>query len=303
MNKKLRTLCVLLSGCLWGTTGLFVRELTNFGYSIWQIVAARALTTLVIFVLVALLFDRRAFRVRLRDLWIFAGMGLISVVVFNWCYFTCMNSCSLPVAATLMYTSPVFAILLAALLFRERINLRVVLAMLAAILGCVIVSGLWRADIRATPLGVILGLCSGLFYALYSIFSRIAFRRYSPLTANLYAFVFASIGALALAGPADFIDVLKNTASIPYALGVGVMTAALPYWLFSYGLQTMQISTANVLVMDEIVVVTLLSVFVYHESIKWYTAVGMALVLAAVILLTLPKKAKKAVQNGTEQTS
>ena len=40
------------------------------------------------------------------------------------------------------------------------------------------------------------GLASGIGYALYSIFSKLALRRYNTLTITAYTFYFAAIAAL-----------------------------------------------------------------------------------------------------------
>ena len=45
------------------------------------------------------------------------------------------------------------------------------------------------------------GLASGIGYALYSIFSKLALRRYNTLTITAYTFYFAAIAALPMAEP------------------------------------------------------------------------------------------------------
>ena len=52
-----------------------------------------------------------------------------SWVFFTWCYFSCQEQCSLAVAAILLYTSPAFVVLLSALLWRDKITKRKLLAL------------------------------------------------------------------------------------------------------------------------------------------------------------------------------
>ena len=65
---------------------------------------------LVLVGLYLLIFARDKLRVRLRDLWCFAGTGIVSLLLFSWCYFSGMQEASLSVMAVLLYTSPAFIV-------------------------------------------------------------------------------------------------------------------------------------------------------------------------------------------------
>ncbi len=292
MKKWSGVAAVVAAGLLWGTVGYFRRMLDTFGFSAMQIVAVRTLTAFCVLALYALIRNRKAFRIRIKDAWLFFGTGIVSVLLFNWCYFTCMSYASLPVAAVLMYTSPVFAALLSALLFRESITALKVVAMCIAVGGSVLATGVWESGAAITPAVLALGLSSGLLYALYSVFSHIAIKRYGygALTINLYTFLFAAVGAWLLADPVHLAGKLFNLSTLPYVLGVGVLTAALPYLLFTYGLTQMEVGRANILVMVELCSVTLVSRFLFHEQLRWYSYVGILLVLAAIAVLSLSRK-------------
>ena len=58
------------------------------------------------------LFRRDLLKVRAKDLWIFVGGGMASIILFNYCYFQTIQRASLSTAAILLYTSPVFVLLL-----------------------------------------------------------------------------------------------------------------------------------------------------------------------------------------------
>ena len=74
--------------------------------------------------LVLAVWKREAFRVQGKHLGWFFGTGVVSVVFFTWCYFSCQEQCSSAVAAILLYTSPPFVVLLSALLWRDKITKR-----------------------------------------------------------------------------------------------------------------------------------------------------------------------------------
>ena len=88
MSKAKATICVLVAGALWGCISLFVRELSAAGLSYMDIAAVRVMVSAVGMLIVVLVVDRSLLRIRLRDIWLFVGTGIISLTLFNLCYFT-----------------------------------------------------------------------------------------------------------------------------------------------------------------------------------------------------------------------
>ena len=115
--KKVAPFLVLLAGCCWATLGVFVRHLTEIGLGSLQIVEVRAVFTVVCMFGFLAVFRRDMLRVKVKDLWCFAGGGLISVIMFSYCYFQAIQRASLSMAAILLYTAPVFVLLMSVPLF------------------------------------------------------------------------------------------------------------------------------------------------------------------------------------------
>ena len=99
-------LYIITAAVCWGLIGLFVRTLATHGFNSMQIVALRSLAAAICVTLPLLRSGRAALRIRLRDLGLFAGTGICSLVFFNYCYFNAMQQTSLAVAALLLYTAP-----------------------------------------------------------------------------------------------------------------------------------------------------------------------------------------------------
>ena len=171
--KKLAPFLVILAGCLWGTMGIFVRHLNAIGLEAMEIVEARAVLTAVSMFAALMVFRRDLLRVNIRDLWVFAGGGIVSVILFNFCYFQTIQRASLSTAAILLYTSPVFVLLLSVPLFGEKLTKKKILCLMLAITGCALASGL-AGGMALSPMTLLFGLGSGFGYGLYSIFSRFA---------------------------------------------------------------------------------------------------------------------------------
>ena len=285
MAKKRYTAAVIAAGTLWGFMGFFRRTLDTMGLSASNCIAVRCIVAAILFAITMLIADRKAFKIKLRDAWCFVGCGIVSLLVFGLCYFKAMDYMSLSNAAILLYTAPCFVIIISAVLFKEKITPKKIAAMLMAFAGCCLVSGIGTGD-EISAIGLVLGLCSGLCYALYSIFSRFAINRgYSTFTINFYSCLLAGIGATAVGGT-DFISLISLTPSnLLFAVATGLVTCFLPYLLYTYGLIGIENGKASIMASIEPVVATLCGVFIYNEGLTVMSTVGILLVLSAIVLL------------------
>ena len=289
-NKGL--VAVIAAGTFWGTMGFFARNLYAVGFGPLEVAQTRITTGLLLVGIYILLFNRNNFKVKLKDIWCFLGTGIVSLLLFSTCYFSALNYTSLAVAAILLYTAPFFVMLLSLILFKEKMNGKKVLALLLAFSGCVLVSGV-GADTAFSWKGITLGIGSGFFYALYSIFGRYAINRgYGAWTMTFYTFLFCSIGCAFLSDWQVIGSALGNSDTVLWILGLGLVTAFLPYVLYSMGLESMESSKASILASVEPVVSALFGVFVFREVLSVWGILGIAMVLGAIIVLNVKKKTK-----------
>ena len=289
---------VLGAGVLWGVINLFVRTLSAEGLSALQISMVRMIVSAAVVWGGLLLLDRKRLRVRVRDLWMFAGTGIVSIVLFNVFYFDTMISGQASVAVVLLYTSPVFVMLLSALLFRERITARRLAALILTVAGCAAVAGLFSdgnfpagSTAVISPRILLTGLASGLFYALYTIFGRVALRYYDSLTVTAYTFLFGTAGSVVFGHP---VGAGRTFAAHPYligfGIGIGVICTVLPYFLYTWGLARMPSGKAAILVAVEPLVGAVLGMTVFGEDHSLPKLIGIALILASILLLGTEKQ-------------
>ena len=285
MSRSKATACVLVAGALWGCISLFVRQLDAAGLAAIDITGVRMVVGAVGMLVVLLVVDRSRLRIRLRDIWLFAGMGIVSITLFNICYFTCMTISEASVAVVLLYTSPIFVMLMSALFFKERVTPRKIAALAITFLGCALVAGVLGGAVRLTPFALAAGIASGFFYATYSIFGRVALARYDTLTITFYAFVFGAIACLLVGDPAATVHLAASDPSmVGWYLGLGVVCTIAPYLLYTAGLKHLETSKAAIFATVEPLVGALLGIFAYGESAGPLKVAGMACILAAVLL-------------------
>ena len=283
MKDKLKYLYVFAAGSLWGIISLFLKPMLNLGFSQIQTVTLRCLVAAAVLGVYMLIKDKGLFRFKLRDIWCFLGTELVSLMFFSICYFYSMTYNGVCVAVILLYTSPVFVMLLSLPLFKEKITYKKLIAVVLTVAGCVFVSGAAGGQ-SIGFVGIVLGICSGLGYALYSIFSRYALQRnYNSMTISFYTFLFCGLGCLPFASPVSMALSLSPKAVL-YSLGLGVVCCVMPYILYTKGLEYVDNTRASVIVAVEPVVASLIGVFVYNESVTAVKLLGVALVLSAVVI-------------------
>ena len=278
---------ILLAGCFWGSMGIFVRRLTDYGFSSIQIVAIRVTLAALIFCILLLIRDPAGFRISVKDIPLFLGLGFGSILFFTVCYFTAITMMPLSTAAILLYTSPIWIMLMSVLFFREKLTGRKLLALALAFAGCVLVSGV-SGEGMTLP-GLLVGLGSGIGYGLYSILGTVALRRYSPYTVTTYTFAFAALGAWLICRPADMLAKFAAAPNLPglvfFCVLTALVTAVIPFLAYTLGLRTVEASRAGILATVEPLVATLIGVAVFSEPLTLLSGLGILLILAAVVLL------------------
>lgn len=289
-KKNTGSALIIIAAVFWGLMGLFVRSFSELGFASGHVAALRLGVGALIFIPVMLLKDKRLLCIRLRDLPLFLALGICSLTFFTICYFHAIELMPLSTAAILLYTSPIWVMLMSALLFKERLTGKKLCALAMAFGGCVLVSGVSDGALGLKAL--LCGLGAGFGYALYSILGALALRRYEPLTVTFYGFLFGSLGCLAVSGPAELFAIMAAAPGlrllwlIPTA---ALVSAVIPYLCYTQGLKTVEAGKASIIATVEPVVATLLGILLYGEPLSLLAALGIVLVLAAIVLLNTGK--------------
>lgn len=288
MRQARYTLSVIAAGVLWGIISIFIKALNAGSLSPLQILQLRTLIASVVMGLFLFFTNKKLLCFEFKDIWMFIGTGVISLTFFSLCYFQTIIESGASVAVILLYTSPIFVILMSLVLFRERITAVKLTALVMTFVGCILVSGLGRDGGGITLKGFIIGLGSGLGYALYSIFSRYALKKYHVLTIIFYTFLFSGISIIPFSG-LGMNSSLFQPQILLYGTGIAVFCTVLPYLFYTYGMTRLETGKAAILVTVEPLVGTLVGCCLYGEPMTVVKAFGILLTFGAVILLGLKK--------------
>lgn len=284
--KQKAVLSVILAGILWGIISFFIKGLSAAGFDSMQISCVRMITASVIFTVIIAIISPEKLKVKIKNLPVFIGTGIVSIVLFNCCYFYTIIKSQASVAVVLLYTSPVFVMILSAVIFKERITVKKIIALILTLCGSICVAGLLGGGYRITPIVLLTGLGSGLFYALYTIFGRFALEKYDTVTVTVYTFIFAALGSLPIGKLNKTVEIItSNPKIILYCIGVGIICTVLPYFLYTWGLQRMESGKAAIFVAVEPVVGAVVGMTFYNEPYNFLKILGMVFIVGSIILL------------------
>jgi len=288
VSERAGYLRITIAAVLWGSIGIAGRAAFAQGVVPLEAAFLRAALAFVVISTVVLATDRTLFRIAGGDLPLFVAFGLVSIAAFFFVYLYAISRTTVATAAILLYTAPVFVILLSALVFHEPLTRRKLAAVILAFAGCVlVVRGYDPQSLRLNLAGVLAGLASGFTYAMYSIFGKTALRRYPPITTLTYALGFGTVilgmaavggGAVRLAHP------LTAWSSLVY---LAVVTTLVAQWLYLAGLAPLEAGRASVAATLEPVVAAALGYLVLRERLELWQVLGGMLVLSAVVLVRL----------------
>lgn len=278
---------VIIAGISWGHISIFIRQFNKASLDSWDIMFYRSWVSAFMLFIYFILVDRNLLKFELKDIWMFFGTGIFSLTFFSFCYFNSIIALGTSVAVVLLYTSPIFVLVMSIIFFKEKINRNKLIAVAMTFAGCVLVTGIIGGGSGETISagGIIIGLGAGFGYALYSIFAGFAMKKYSSLTITFYTFLFSGISVFFIKNPIEIIG-RTDIRLAPYIIGIAFVCTVLPYITYTAGMKQMDISKAAVLVTVEPLVGALIGIFVWKEPAGVFKIIGIILILSAVVMLS-----------------
>ena len=271
----------------WATLGLFYSALARAYQMPPQTIAFfRALFGLVALLIALGSFRRDLLRVDRRDLPLFILQGVLGIAAFFTIYAHAIQSAGMSVAAVLMYTAPVWVTLYGWRFLGEGLDGVKVVALAGTLLGAGLVAQVYDPSrLRVGMAGVLLGLGSGICYACYSVFNKLAVRRHSPWTVLTLSFA-CGLPLLALTQrPADVWRVLRIPEAVLWLVAMTVGPTLGAGLLYAAGLTYLPASVASIVVAFEPVMASVLAFLVLGERLVPGQVVGAAAIIASIVLL------------------
>lgn len=276
---------VIIAAALWGITGPLAKYAFSFGVEPLEIAFWRCIIPFVPFAFQAIRGGN--LRIDKGDRLPVFSFGLICVAAFYGLYQLAIQAGGAAMACVLMYTAPAWVAIMAALFLGEKMTPAKVAAVIATLAGVAGVSGIFSGDGQAnlSVTAIILGLASGVTYAMYYIFGKRLMPRYT--TPQLF-FYGLPVGAILLFPMVEFHD--KTPGAWAAIFAVCILSTYLAYSFYYAGLKHLEATRAAIAGTMEPVVASSLAFIWWGESFSTMGYMGSALILGAVILIIMDGK-------------
>lgn len=223
--------------------------------------------------------------------WVIVAIGAIGVLAYQPTFFAGTRVNGVAVGTVIaLGSAPIVTGILDALIRRRMPSPRWGIATTIALVGVILVSGLvgGGGSSEVGPLGILASLAAGASYALYALASKLLLDRGWSFQAAMGA-VFgvaavASLPILLASSPAW----LLTPTGLALALWLGIVTTAIAYLLFGWGLRRLAPTTVATLTLAEPLGATLLGVWVLHEQLTVVSAIGLVVLAAGLVVLSVP---------------
>lgn len=277
-------LLIMAAAILWGTTGTS-QALAPVGVTPLSIGSVRLLLGSLALLVLALF--RNGFRQ--RHTWEFGTVFIagIAIAAYQVTFFAGVKLAGVAVGTIVgIGSAPIFGALLGHFFEQETLGKRWFLATTISLSGVVLLGAAGKTSLYLDLRGVLLALAAGFSYAVYTLSNKRLLRQHQPDEVMAFSF---GLGALLLL-PLFFTSPMAWLASprgMLVAGHLGLIATGLSYALFGRGLKSVPVSTTTTLTLAEPLTAALLGVLVVGERLPPIALIGIALIAAGLLMLTV----------------
>lgn len=283
---KTGILAVSLGSILLGSIGIFVR----FASSNLQPMIQTFGRIFVAFLLISFLnlvtnrIKTDTLAIKKSHLLFFFLNGLVGFSVLSSAFTLSVLYTSITNTYFLLYTSPVFAIILSAIFLKEKITGHILISILIGLVGLVFL--LNPTNLMQNLVGNFFGLLTGISLGSYFVITGYLGKSYSSSTITFWTQLFGSLGLFPLIfifdKPSNFSFVLTDWLPV---LGAGVVVLA-GYLLLNYGLRKIKASVGSILSLFEPLSSIVYGLIFFSEKPSTSTIIGATFIVGSIVYLT-----------------
>jgi drug/metabolite transporter, DME family len=226
-----------------------------------------------------------------RDLVHTVVLGILGVAASNYFYYLSIQKTNVATAIILQYTAPVWVLLYMVARRRQKPTVQRVSAVALALLGIVLAVGIFGpGGLKTNPQGVIAAMLASFSFAFYNIGGHTILARYDRWKVLLYTLASAAAFWLLVNPPWRVAAIHYGLLEWTFLVVFAMMSVLLPFSCYFAGLQHLDATRAIVASCTEPIFSIVIAAIVLGELMRPIQAVGIALVLSAIILVQLPER-------------
>jgi drug/metabolite transporter (DMT)-like permease len=221
----------------------------------------------------------------IKKLFISAMFG----VAFNMLLFFKGLSITTPInGAVLMMNTPIFVVVFAALLLKEKLSVTKITGILIAAAGAIMLMGGSKFNFSTeTVLGDILVSLNAIIYAFYLVYAKSLMKKYHPLTVTLWSFFFGLFLVMPF-GAIDFMDIQWATFTPGIWAAIAFVTVGstfITYVLNAYALRHATSSLVGSYIYLQPVLAVFIALISGKDALTWVKALDILIIFVGVLLV------------------
>jgi len=269
------------------------------------LILAQSRSTIALLILAPLLLVRQRSTLSVRKSHVaqFFLLGILGLCGANYFYYFAIQKTSVATAIVLQYVAPVWVLLYMLARGRQRPTLMRVSGVLLAVIGCAFAVGEiaargsfpWLAisAVHFNKVGVIAAELAAITFAFYNVYGQHLLQLYHRWTVLVYSLLGASVFWIVVNPPWKIAAQHYSAGQWLFMLVFAVGSMLIPFALYFTGLQYLDPTRAVVTACLEPVWAILLTALILGEWVSPMQLLGIAIVLAAVILIQRPDRAAR----------
>lgn len=284
------TFLTLVAGTAWGISGVSGQYLIGRGMSVEMITSLRLLISGIVLLVIAKWRIPKDFARMINDKKSLAGIivfGLLGLVLNQLAYLKAVGYTNAGTATVLQYLCPVLVLAYTCLRARQRPTLVEVFSILLAIGGTFLIATHGQlSDLAVTPVGLFWGIFSAFTYAIYIILPVNLIREYGSLLVMGFGMLAGGI-LLSLRFQIWKESLVLDGGNLLGLFGIVSVGTIFAYTVFLEGVSLVGSVKGSLLATIEPIASVLFSVLLVHEIFYPIDMLGMAMILGAVLLISV----------------
>lgn len=207
----------------------------------------------------------------------------------NWvCQFEAFKHTTIAVSTLCYYMQPVFYILAAAIVIKEKLSPRKLVCVAVAFCGMIFVSGVLQTGFHISELkGVLFGIAGGFFYAMVVLINKYM-KDISPVNTTIMQMALVSLIMLPYSAATGGLAAARvTTVGIICLIVLGALHTGIAYIIYFDAVNKLSAQTVGILSYIDPVEAVLLSAFFLKEPLTIWTIIGAVMILGATAVSEL----------------
>ena len=281
-------ICGILAAVCYGTNPLGALPLYAEGVNTSSVLFYR-FSMAVLMLAVMLLIERKSFRISGGELKTLGSLGLL-FAASSITYYQSFHYMDAGIASTILFVYPVMVAVIMATFFREKVTASTTGANIRGISG---ICSLYRGDagVSLSGIGVLLVMVSSLTYAVYIVIVNQSSIRMSTMKLTFYVLLICMTCLLAYSFTSPDLHLMlpPSPRAWFFACWLGLVPTVLSLVLMAIAVHEIGATPTAIMGALEPLTAVAIGVMVFGEALTFRLAVGIVLILSAVLLIVLGK--------------